>query len=73
MKKKSAESRFGLCIENRDCDDLEKRKIYETLPDEGLVLREDFAEELRRSLAEVKANGQTSRLSDVVGRLESNE
>ncbi|MCY4612232.1 MAG: hypothetical protein OXB94_01220 [Nitrospira sp.] len=34
MKKKPAESRFALCIENRDCEDLEKRKIYQTLPDE---------------------------------------
>lgn len=33
-------------------------------PDEGLVLREDFGEELRRSLAEVKADGHTSSLSD---------
>ncbi|MYD31539.1 MAG: hypothetical protein F4201_05180 [Nitrospira sp. SB0677_bin_15] len=42
-------------------------------PDEGLVLRGDFAEELRRSLAEVKADGQMSSLSDIVNRLESNE
>ena len=33
-KKKPAESRFALCIENRDCEDLEKRKIYQILPDE---------------------------------------
>ena len=26
--------RFALCIENKDCDDLEKRKIYQMLPDE---------------------------------------
>ena len=25
---------FALCIENKDCDDLEKRKIYQLLPDE---------------------------------------
>jgi len=25
--------RFALCIENRDCEDLEKRKIYQVLPD----------------------------------------
>ena len=24
---------FALCIENKDCDDLEKRKIYQILPD----------------------------------------
>lgn len=34
MKKKTAEARFALCIENRDCEDLEKRKIYQILPDE---------------------------------------
>jgi hypothetical protein len=26
--------RFVLCIESKDCDDLEKRKIYQMLPDE---------------------------------------
>jgi hypothetical protein len=26
--------RFVLCIENKDCEDLEKRKIYQALPDE---------------------------------------
>jgi len=25
---------FALCIENKDCEDLEKRKIYQVLPDE---------------------------------------
>jgi hypothetical protein len=25
----------ALCIQNKDCDDLEKRKIYQVLPDEG--------------------------------------
>lgn len=25
--------KFALCIENKDCVDLEKRKIYQTLPD----------------------------------------
>lgn len=34
MKKKPTESRFALCIENRDSADLEKRKIYQILPDE---------------------------------------
>jgi len=24
---------FALCIENRDCDDLEKRKVYQILED----------------------------------------
>ena len=26
--------RFALCIENKDCDDLERRKIYQALFDE---------------------------------------
>lgn len=34
MKKKPAERRFALCIENSDCEDLEKRKIYQILPDD---------------------------------------
>ena len=34
MKENPSESQFALCIENRDCDDLEKRKIYQILPDE---------------------------------------
>ena len=42
-------------------------------PDEGLVLRDDIAEELRRSLAEVGAGGQTLSLSEVAGRVESTE
>jgi hypothetical protein len=25
---------FVLCIENKDCDDLEKRKIYHVIPDD---------------------------------------
>ena len=33
MKKNLSESQFVLCIENRDCDDLEMRKIYQILPD----------------------------------------
>ena len=27
-------TQFALCIENSDCDDLEKRKVYQILPDE---------------------------------------
>jgi len=26
--------RFALCIKNKDCDDLERRKIYQALSDE---------------------------------------
>lgn len=25
---------FAVCIENKDCEDLEKRKIYQVLPDD---------------------------------------
>ena len=32
--KQNAEKRvFMLCIENKDCEDLERRKIYQVLPD----------------------------------------
>ncbi|MDP2970292.1 MAG: hypothetical protein Q8P64_13955 [Deltaproteobacteria bacterium] len=34
MKKEKKEQVFALCVENKDCDDLEKRKIYKVLPDE---------------------------------------
>ena len=40
-------------------------------PDEGLPLRDDFAEELRQSIADVRADGQTSGLSEFVSRLDS--
>ncbi len=33
MAEKRKEHVFALCIENKDCEDLEKRKIYEILPD----------------------------------------
>ena len=33
MKEKPSESQFALCIENSECEDLEKRKIYQILPD----------------------------------------
>jgi hypothetical protein len=35
-------------------------------PDEGMVLRDDFAEALRNSLSEVQAGGRTTSLSDVL-------
>jgi len=34
MKKDRKGEIFALCVENRDCEDLEKRKIYEVVPDE---------------------------------------
>lgn len=35
-------------------------------PDEGMVLRDDFAGALRHSLREVQAGGRTTSLSDVL-------
>ena len=34
MAEKRKEQVFALCIENKDCEDLEKRKIYRILPDD---------------------------------------
>jgi hypothetical protein len=34
MAKPKENYSFVLCIENKDCEDLEKRKIYQMLPDE---------------------------------------
>ena len=33
LKKEKQNPKFALCIENRDSEDLEKRKIYRILPD----------------------------------------
>ena len=33
---------FALCIENKDCEDLEKRKIYQILPDDKAEEEEYF-------------------------------
>ena len=33
MPKTQLKNKFVLCIENRDCDDLEKGKVYAVLPD----------------------------------------
>jgi len=43
-------ARFALCIENRDCDDLEKGKVYQIHPDdtaaqEGYLREVDESEE----------------------------
>ena len=32
--KQNKTKRFMLCIENKDCEDLERRKIYQVLPDD---------------------------------------
>jgi hypothetical protein len=37
MKRKKLESQFVVCVRNRDCEDLELRKIYQVLPDEAAV------------------------------------
>ncbi|MFH1740877.1 MAG: hypothetical protein ABIH23_17865 [bacterium] len=34
MVQERIEQMFALCIENKDCEDLEKRKIYQVLPDD---------------------------------------
>jgi len=34
MAPKNENKKFALCIENKDCEDLEKRKIYQILPDD---------------------------------------
>ena len=34
MEKESTEKVFALCVENKDYEDLEKRKIYQVLPDD---------------------------------------
>ncbi|MBW2641361.1 MAG: hypothetical protein JRE10_14705 [Deltaproteobacteria bacterium] len=33
MEQNSEKRTFMLCIENKDCEDLERRKIYQVLPD----------------------------------------
>ena len=35
MKQEQRKQVFALCVENKDCDDLEKRKIYQILPDKA--------------------------------------
>jgi hypothetical protein len=37
MTQELIEPKFALCIENKDCDDLERKKIYQVLPDEDAV------------------------------------
>ena len=34
MAEKKGIKKFVLCVENKDCEDLEKRKIYQVLPDD---------------------------------------
>ena len=35
MTSAQTKRRFAVCIENKDCDDLDKRKLYQVLPDEA--------------------------------------
>ena len=35
MANKKGSGKFALCVENKDCEDLERRKIYQFLPDAG--------------------------------------
>ena len=35
MEKKLSEIQFALCLENIGCEDIEKRKLYQILPDEA--------------------------------------
>lgn len=35
MVQQNNEQKFVLCIENKDCEDLEKRKIYKVIPDKS--------------------------------------
>jgi hypothetical protein len=34
MTQKKENHKFALCVENKGCEDLEKRKIYQILPDD---------------------------------------
>lgn len=33
MKRRKSEPRFVICLKNRECEDLEPRKVYRVLPD----------------------------------------
>jgi hypothetical protein len=35
MARDNKEQAFALCIEDKDCEDLERRKVYQVLPDEA--------------------------------------
>jgi hypothetical protein len=41
MSPNEKEKVFALCVENKDTEDLEKKKIYEVIPDEA-ALKEGF-------------------------------
>lgn len=35
MKRRKSEPGFVICLKNGECEDLEPRKVYRVLPDEG--------------------------------------
>ena len=41
MEQNSEKRTFMLCIESKDCEDLERRKIYQVLPDDE-ALKEGY-------------------------------
>jgi hypothetical protein len=41
MTQRKIPIRFALCIDNRECDDLEKGKVYQVLPD-AVAAREGY-------------------------------
>ena len=48
MENKNDNPNYALCVENRDCEDLEKRKIYQVLPD-AEALKEGYLRVLDES------------------------
>ena len=40
MTVKKKEYSYALCVENKECEDLEKRKIYKILPDDKAAKEE---------------------------------
>lgn len=37
MDPKNKNPKYALCVENKDCEDLEKRKIYQILSDDDAI------------------------------------
>jgi hypothetical protein len=51
MKGHNKNISFVLCIENKDCDDLEKRKVYQVLPTEKGIVNEKAMKGLQKENA----------------------
>ena len=49
METKRLETKFALCIENKGCEDIGKRKFYQILPDEEAA-REGYLRVVDESL-----------------------